>query len=307
VLLEADPVPGAVHEEGPVAGLGDHPAGGPVHLLGRDPGGGGLDPGLLSGPDHQEDLEEARLRLAHEEGAGDVGAVPLEPPPEVHHHRVPVADHPVARLVVGEAPFGPDATMLKAAASWPSSTVRAATSAERRRSLLPAKRCSPRRSTTRSTAAPARRSSATSSGPLRILSSPVKGEAGPKAARGRRSCKSRRNTTRSGPPRPPAAGTRIGGHQRHRVVGLCPREHGERPRVQGNAGGLETGDHQGGGPLRRQHQHGEPLQGHGPVAGEIGQVGPDGEQQHVDTRGGHQAPRPLHAPGVVESGHRAAA
>ncbi len=84
--------------------------------------------------------------------------------------------------------------MLKVHTSWPSSTVMAAISADRRRSLLPPKGWRSRRSITLSTAAPACRRRSISSGSLRMRNSPVRAEAGTKAVRESRCWRASRKT-----------------------------------------------------------------------------------------------------------------
>ena len=86
--------------------------------------------------------------------------------------------------------------------------------------------------------------------------------------------------------------------QRHRVLGLGPGAQREgTPRPSGTRGASRPGTTRTASPSRGQHQHGEPLQRHGPVAGEPGQVGPVREQQGVDTAGS-----PCCCPHPVEPG-----
>ena len=87
----------------------------------------------------------------------------------------------------GLAPFGPEPTMTNAASVWPSSTMAAAMSAPTCASLRPALRNSPIRACTRSIAAPAARSWATSAASLRIRSSVTIGPASVCVASGRAS------------------------------------------------------------------------------------------------------------------------
>ena len=73
--------------------------------------------------------------------------------------------------------------------------------------------------------------------------------------------------------------------------------HGRRREHVGpldHPGRLQPGHHQRGLALAGQDQHGQPLERHGLVAGQPGQVGPDREQHGVDPVAAHGRPHPLH-------------
>ena len=97
---QADSVPGPVDEPLAVARIGDHPAGGAVDLLARDPGPHGLEAGLLGALD---DLVHVALlvgRLAHVHRARRVRAVTVHDPAEVEDDHVALLDHARSELVV---------------------------------------------------------------------------------------------------------------------------------------------------------------------------------------------------------------
>ena len=99
------------------------------------------------------------------------------------------------------------------------------------------------------------------------------------------------------PPPPGAPGQ--AGHDGHRVVGLVPRPRARKTSGRSlDPGRLEPGHDQGGVAVPGQHQHGEPLEGHGLVAGEPRQVGAEAEQQDVDPGLGHALPGPGQPLGV---------
>ena len=82
------------------------------------------------------------------------------------------------------------------------------------------------------------------------------------------------------------------------ILGLAPGHQPEDVGPFGDPRRLQAGYDQGGLTPPGQHQHGEAFQGHGPVAGEVGQVGADGEQQHIDAGLLHAGPGPGQAVGV---------
>ncbi len=95
-----------------------------------------------------------------------------------------------------------------------------------------------------------------------------------------------------------APGTEHRGGQGHRVLGLGPGAQRDQPPGVGHAWGLEGGDKKHGIAVAGQHQQSEPLQGHGPVAGQPRQVGTVAEQQRVDPELVHaraHPPQPLPA------------
>jgi hypothetical protein len=106
VLLQPDPVARAVDEGVSVSRLFDDGSSGPVHLLRRDSGPGGVE-GCLLRPayDVVDLLDLIRGRTDHH-GPAEVGAVALDPATEVHDHRIPIPDSPVSRFVVGRGSVG---------------------------------------------------------------------------------------------------------------------------------------------------------------------------------------------------------
>ena len=111
VLLDPDPVPGAVDEVLAQAGLGDGGARHGVDVLGRDPGSHRVHGGLLRGEQHRVAVAHLGAGLAHRHGAGDVGAVAdvvvqRVLATEVAHHGVAWADDALAGLVMRARPVG---------------------------------------------------------------------------------------------------------------------------------------------------------------------------------------------------------
>ena len=80
------------------------------------------------------------------------------------------------------------------------------------------------------------------------------------------------------------------GHQRHRVVGFVPRQQREHTGLRGHTWCFEARDDHGGFGVAGHHQHGEPFERHGRVAGEVWQVAAHAEQQHIDPGGIHGGP-----------------
>ncbi len=77
-----------------------------------------------------------------------------------------------------------------------------------------------------------------------------------------------------------------------RVFGLAPGPQGEHVGPLGDTGRLQLGDDQRGVAVAGQDQHGQPLERHGRVAGQVGQVRADGQQRDVDSDLGHAGPDP---------------
>ena len=95
--------------------------------------------------------------------------------------------------------------------------------------------------------------------------------------------------------RPPAGwrpATDQVGHQGHRVLGLVPRPDAEEVGVGLDPRRLQPGHDERGVAVDGQHEHGEPLERHGLVAGEPRQVGAQREQQDVDLRARPSGPAP---------------
>ena len=95
----------------PQPGLGDDPAGGGVDLLARRADDRGRHRGLLGLEEHGVGLGHLLGRLAEVDAAGDVGAVAdavvaEHRAAEVAEHDLALADHAVARLVVGAGRVG---------------------------------------------------------------------------------------------------------------------------------------------------------------------------------------------------------
>ena len=124
-----------------------------------------------------------------------------------------------------------------------------------------------------------------------------------------------RGATRSTPAAPPAGRRRSGprcgrrwrpspaeagqaGDDGDGVVGLLPRAEGEHLGALDDPGRLQAGHDQRGVALARHHEHREPLERHGLVAGEPRQVGPDRQQERRRRR-----PRPS-GPGCGRAGRR---
>ena len=250
---------------------------------------------------HGVDLGHLGRRLAGDDAAGDVGAVPgaavgEHRAAEVAQHDLAGLDHPGARLVV-----------------------RAGGVLARRRRW----RSSPAGGPRRGCAARARRSTSASVRPtsgiaprLELGGDAVDGRAPPG---GRASISAASFTARSGPMTSlTPSGTRCAGRarwrsSRNRAQVWSPMAAVARPRRASSAtmatgssvssqaamrntsgrsttrGASSRGHHQRGLAVAGQHQHGEPLEGHGLVAGQPGQVGADREQQHVDAVLGHAA------------------
>jgi hypothetical protein len=107
------------------------------------------------------------------------------------------------------------------------------------------------------------------------------------------------------PPGRPGRGQGAG-DQPHRVVGLGPDGHLDLEPAQVVPGqrGLQGGHDQPGLAVGRQHQHGQPLQGRGPVAGQVLEVGRRPQQQRVDAPLGLLLARPGQPLGTRRNGCR---
>ena len=121
---------------------------------------------------------------------------------------------------------------------------------------------------------------------------------GPRRTRAAGSAACRSSTNRAHVRSPtatrPAAPDQVG-HDGDRVVGLAPRPQREHVGPLGHPGRLQPGHHQRGVAVAGQDQHGQPLQRHRLVAGQVGQVGADRQQQHVDADLGHAGADPVGA------------
>ena len=184
--------------------------------------------------------------------------------------------------------------MAKLARSWPPSRMRSTSSREMSASVRPAKGRSFMATATASTTRAAARRASTSAASFWARSGPVTAGGGDEAGR------------RAGPPggrartwprcgrrwRPGAGAAGQAGDDGHRVLRLAPRPDGEGLGPLLDPGGLERRHHQRGVAGPGQHQHGEPFQRHGGVAGEVRQVGADRQQQHVDGQLLHPAAGP---------------
>ena len=82
------------------------------------------------------------------------------------------------------------------------------------------------------------------------------------------------------------------GDQADGVLGLVPGQQLEDLGALDDAGRLQPGDDERGVPVAGQDEHGQPLERHGLVAGEPGELGPGRQQQDVDTQLGHAVPDP---------------
>ncbi len=95
------------------------------------------------------------------------------------------------------------------------------------------------------------------------------------------------------------------GDQIDRIVGLVPGDEIEHVGTVDDPGCLEAGHHQGGVAIDGQHEHGEPFERHGLVAGEVRQFGTDREQGDLHVDGTHAVSDPFDA--VEEHGAQARA
>ena len=92
---------GRVREGVSQPGLGDRLAAGPVDLAGRHPGLQAGQPGRLGAADQLVQVALALAGPAEHDRAGHVGAVAVDPGPEVERGQVAGAERPVAGVVVG--------------------------------------------------------------------------------------------------------------------------------------------------------------------------------------------------------------
>ena len=291
---------GAVHEPLTEPGRGDRLAGGRVDLLGRPPGQHRPHRPLLGVLQHRVGLANRRGRLgADGVRAGGVGVVAArQRPADVDHHDVARARPPGARpRGAGWRRSVPNRRSRTRRPTWPSSTIAAAMSAPTSDSVRPAFRNSAIRACTRSIAAPAARSSATSAASLRIRSSRMTGPASVcatsgNASRSPRTCAAgieSATAIRDGPP-PRSLTSRYGSSPSTHVTISMP----SASSVQvGEPGRFEPRHHQrrrGEVTRRRQHQAGQPLVRRALGSDEVAQVGARRDQQHVGTlRGGDVA------------------
>src|SRR6478736_1175141 len=179
----------------------------------------------------------------------------------------------------GLAPVGPDPTMTRSAAAWPSSTIAAAMSAATWASVRPGRSHSPTRAWTRSMAAPARRSCSSSTASLRIRSSRSTGPASccsaAPASRRRSACSAGvMSDTATGPPGTPASASAYASSPSTHVrtstprppSAACPRSRSRRERI------VVTSRTEVWVPMRRPysgrpgHPHGLRPQGEAPTA-----------------------------------------
>ena len=305
VGLDADAVAGAVHEELAVAGVVDHPAGGGVDVLAGRADRRRGDPGRLGGLEHVVQLGERRRGLAQVHAAGDVGAVAdavvaVHRAADVEQHALPLADDPVAGLVVRAGGIGPgghdrEVDLAVALVEDPLSDLGG------HLGLGP----------------PGQRHPAG----LDVGEDPVDGGSGaaqgldlggvlhhPQRGRDRRGP----DETRPGQlgqqvheepgPRLVAEGGRVdgtdqAGGQGHGVLPVAPGDQLEHAGPFDHPGRLEVRDEQVGVTLPGHDQQGEALERHGLVAAQPRQVGPGREQQHVDTTLAHGDADPFEALG----------
>ncbi len=80
------------------------------------------------------------------------------------------------------------------------------------------------------------------------------------------------------------------GDDADRVLGLGPGPHPEDVGPLRDPGRLQRGHHERGLGVAGNDEHGDPLERHRLVAAEVGKVGPDRQQQHVDPVGRHPLP-----------------
>ena len=95
----------------------------------------------------------------------------------------------------------------------------------------------------------------------------------------------------------PGRGGYESGYPRDRIVGLLPRHEREQLGPELDAWRLQARDDEMRVAGAREHQHREPFEGHRLVADEVGQVGPDGQEQRVDAELGHARADTLDADG----------
>ena len=189
----------------------------------------------------------------------------------------------------GLAPFGPEPTITNAAPAWPSSTIAAAMSAPTCSSVRPGFRNSPIRACTRSIAAPAARSSATSAASLRIRSSRVTGPARNCAASGSASripntCAAGMESATAIRVGPPARSltSRYGSSSSVQVITSTPSSASPS---RGQPGRLQAGHHdrrRGPVPGGRHQQAGQPLVARAGGADQVAQIGAGGDEQQLD-------------------------
>ena len=176
-------------------------------------------------------------------------------------------------------------------------------SAETWASVRPTRGIPPACSTvaTRSAAAPAARSAASSAASLTARIGDVTVEAATQVASGSRAWRARTDVAQA---RSETANAPTG--RRSRLAGGRPRcRQGPRrrtkaagrtgPRPSATRGASRAGDHQHRVAGQREDQHGQPLERHGPVAGEPGQIGPVGQEQGVDAELVHPLAHTGHA------------
>ena len=80
------------------------------------------------------------------------------------------------------------------------------------------------------------------------------------------------------------------GHQGDGVLPITPCDHLEHTRALHDPGRLQVGDNERGITIAGHHQHGEPLQRHGLVPTEVGQVGSYRQEEDVDPSIDHGGP-----------------
>ncbi len=277
VLLESDPVAGAVDEVLAVAPLGDDAPGHRIHVLARGADHGGVDGGSLGLLEDQVEVAQLGGWFAGVHAAGDVGAVAVgHGASEVAQDDLPGPDHPGPGIVVRAGGVGPGSHDGEvdggvALGQEPSAEVGRHLSLgapdhgyvprlELRRHPVRSRRRSPQRShlggvldRPQCAGHRARRRPAGTGEPGLQLDQ----EAGPGAIAHRHG----------------AGSTRQLGHQRHRVIGLVPGAEVEHLRALDHPRRLQARHDHGGVALDGDHEHGEALERHGPVTGQPGQVG----------------------------------
>ena len=287
----------------PQPGVGDDPAGGGVDLLARRADDGGRHRGLLRLEEHGVRLGHLVGRLAQVHAPRDVGAVAdavlaEHGAAEVAEDDLALADHAVARLVVGAGGVGArrdDGEVHTVVA------LGAQAAAELGRHL---------------------RLGATDEldvARLELGGHTIGGRAGPPqgfdlggvlpgaqrphhlAPPGEHGGRQRVLQVDHEPrPRAITDGDAVHpadqlGDDGHRVVGLVPGAEREHVGALHDARRLEPGHHQGGVAVGGEHEHGEPLERHRLVPGEVREVGPHRQEHGIDTELRQAGSRPGHA------------
>ena len=290
VHLQADAVPGAVDEVLAVAGRGDRLPGRGVHRLRADARPDRRAGGLLGVLEHLVVRGELRRRLADRVGPGAVRAVAAgHGAADVHHDRVARAPAPGPDgSWCGLAAFGPEADDHEVGPGVALGHDRVARCRRRPPARSGRAAASPAPGAcTRSIAAPASRSAATSAGVLRIRSPRSAalarpwlgaGQRGPEPEHHQRPHPVRQaDRRRTGPSRP--ATSAYGSSVSSQATISRPRP----PAGEACAAGSSSrGTTRNGGRPAGHRQAGQPLQLMRVVAGHVAQVRARGEQQRAE-------------------------